>query len=147
MCTHERTGQTQFFFKWRISFYEIQKIKQSQKRIQIGRSPKSKRAKKGGVGERIFTLLRLELEHFRFFLIKRNPKQKILNHKIEISKKLKDLEQNGNHFKVSSLCASRASRTTKSRGNKHRTYNLAPRVGFEWNIGDLEKCLMLMNIL
>jgi len=33
--------------------------------------------KEGGLGEGIFALLRLKLEHFRFSLIKRKPKQKV----------------------------------------------------------------------
>ena len=54
-----------------------QKIKLAKKRPQIGRSPKSKRAKRtGGLGEGIFALLRLRIERFRFSLIKRNTKQK-----------------------------------------------------------------------
>ena len=38
---------------------------------------KQKGKKEGGLGEGIFALLRLELERFRFPLIKRNSKQKI----------------------------------------------------------------------
>ena len=41
--------------------------------------PKSKRAKREGLGKGIFALLRLELERFRTSLIKRKPKQKIFH--------------------------------------------------------------------
>jgi len=41
------------------------------------RALKQKGKKEGGWGEGIFALLRLELERFRFPLIKRKPKQKI----------------------------------------------------------------------
>ena len=40
---------------------------------------KQKGKKEGGWGEGIFALLRLELERFRFPLIKRKPKQKIFH--------------------------------------------------------------------
>jgi hypothetical protein len=43
----------------------------------LGRTMEQKGKKEGGLGEGIFALLRLELERFRFPLIKRNPKQKI----------------------------------------------------------------------
>jgi len=40
---------------------------------------KQKGKKEGGWGEGIFALLRIKLEHFRFPLIKRKPKQKIFH--------------------------------------------------------------------
>ena len=43
----------------------------------LGRTAEQKGKKEGGWGEGIFALLRLELERFRFPLIKRKPKQKI----------------------------------------------------------------------
>ncbi|MAZ67150.1 hypothetical protein CL652_00005, partial [bacterium] len=43
----------------------------------LERTAEQKGKKEGGLGEGIFALLRLELERFRFPLIKRNPKQKI----------------------------------------------------------------------
>ena len=45
----------------------------------LGRTAEQKGKKEGGWGEGIFALLRLELERFRFPLIKRKPKQKIFH--------------------------------------------------------------------
>ena len=53
------------------------KIKSPQK--NRAKPEKQKGKKEGGWGEGIFALLRLELERFRFPLIKRKPKQKIFH--------------------------------------------------------------------
>jgi len=52
----------------------------SVRRKVLGAKPEKQKGKKeGGWGEGIFALLRLELERFRFPLIKRKPKQKIFH--------------------------------------------------------------------
>ena len=55
------------------------KIKLKAPQKNRAKPEKQKGKKEGGWGEGIFTLLRLELERFRFPLIKRKPKQKILH--------------------------------------------------------------------
>ncbi len=63
-------GKQHFLFQSPIS----QKIQ-----FVFGRTAEQKGKKEGGWGEGIFALLRLELERFRFPLIKRKPKQKIFH--------------------------------------------------------------------
>ena len=60
---------------------KLQKVKTFSPPAEKNRAKpeKQKGKKEGGWGEGIFALLRLELERFRFSLIKRKPKQKIFH--------------------------------------------------------------------
>ena len=90
---------------------------------------KQKGKKEGGWGEGIFALLRIELERFRFPLIKRKPKQKIFhlllkeknggrknkkcNEKISVLVCCSGAEASGNAPHYSGFCSKKVRISTK----------------------------------
>jgi hypothetical protein len=67
---------------WRsflVAHFALQNTASNPAEKNRAKPEKQKGKKEGGWGEGIFALLRLELERFRFSLIKRKPKQKIFH--------------------------------------------------------------------